>query len=285
MKNIFVLSLSLLSVSVFAQQKVLTQAIITTKTSIIVPEGQDDQNVPPPPPGGPGEEVRVMRFGGEGDTKSITTMKGDLIKTYTETDMGRTTIIRDNKNKKTTTLLEMMGTKNGFYASDEEQEQMRKQMDSMMQSRRQSGDQARTFTPPTYDILYTADTKKIAGYNCKKAYVVATRKNGKKDSSEVWYTPDFKIQGLSSTGGAGGGIVSVFMRNAGLGGLDKIDGFPMKYETTMGRGRKMIVEVQKIVTDKDIADKEFDVPKDFTLKPMKEMQNAFGRGNFQIRHD
>jgi hypothetical protein len=38
----------------------------------------------------------------------------------------------------------------------------------------------------------------------------------------------------------------------------------------------MIVEVTKIDTGKDIAAKEFEVPKDFDLKPMKEMQNMMG---------
>ena len=250
----------------------------------MVQEGQDEQNVPPPPPSGNGDEVRIIRFGGEGDTKSITTIKGDMVKTFTETDMGRTTIIRDNKNKKTTTLLEMMGNKNGFYATDEEQEQMRKQMDSMMQSRRQGTDQIRS-APSSFEVINTTATKKVAGYNCKKVYIVATRQNGNKDSSEVWYTPDFKLGGLNSTGGAGGGIGSLFSRNTTMGGFDKLDGFPMQYETRMGRGRKMIVEVQKVVTDKEIADKEFIIPKDFTLKPIKDMQNGMGRGGFQIGRD
>jgi hypothetical protein len=40
-----------------------------------------------------------------------------------------------------------------------------------------------------------------------------------------------------------------------------------------------------VETNKDIAAKEFDVPKDFDLKPMKEMQKMMqgGQGNFQIR--
>ena len=224
-----------------------------------------------------------MRFGGDGDTKSTTTLKGDMIKTFTESEMGRTTIIRDNKNKKTTTLMEMMGNKSGFFATDEEQEQMRKQMDSMMQSRRQEADQARNNTIPTYEVINSSGAKKIAGFDCKKALIVSTRRNGNKDTTNVWYCPDFKLQGLNSTGGAAGGIMGAFMRNAGLGGLDKLQGFPMSYQMQMGRGRKMVVEVQKLITDKDVADKEFEIPKDFVLKPMKEMQNSFGRGNFQMR--
>ncbi len=286
MKKIFILLFSSISVAGFAQQKVITQAIITTKTTIVSPD--EDENTPPPPTmgGDGGGEVRMMRFGGDGETKSVTTLKGYMVKTFTETEMGRTTILRDNANKKTTTLMEMMGNKTGFYASDEEQEAARKQLDSMMRAGRQgqeNNNAQQQTTPPTFEVVNTEDSKKIAGYACKKALLIRTRSNGNKDTTQVWYNPDFKLQGVVSTGGAGGGFGS-FMRNAGLGGLDKLDGFPMLYETQMGRGRKMIVEVTKLVTNKEIADKEFEVPKDFTLKPMKEMQNSFGPGRgFQMR--
>jgi hypothetical protein len=55
----------------------------------------------------------------------------------------------------------------------------------------------------------------------------------------------------------------------------------MMYEMNMRRGRKMLVEVTKIDSSKEIKDKEFEVPKDFDLKPIKDMQN--GNGTFQIR--
>lgn len=283
MKRILFFLLSSASFAALAQPKVLTQAIITTKTTIISPDDEDGGG-PPPPPAPDGAEVRVMRFGGDGETKTVTTLKGDMVKTYSETDMGRFTTLRDNKNKKTTTLMEMMGTKRGFYATDEEQEQMRKQMDSLMQSRRQGDDNnglQRNNTPTTYEVINADGAKKIAGYQCKKALIIRTRGNGTKDTTEVWYNPEFKFEGLASTGGTGGGMMGGFSRNAGLGGLDKLEGFPMQYTTNMGRGRKMTIEITKIVTDKEIADKEFEVPKDYDLKPMKEMQNG-GRG-FQLR--
>ena len=55
-----------------------------------------------------------------------------------------------------------------------------------------------------------------------------------------------------------------------------------KDEMKMNRGRKMMVEVIKINIDKEVAEKEFDIPKDFVLKPIKEMQNGNGPG-IQIR--
>ena len=68
-----------------------------------------------------------------------------------------------------------------------------------------------------------------------------------------------------------------------LSGLDKINGFVMRYEMNMRRNRKMEVEVTKIDLKKEIEDKEFLVPKDFEVKPMKEMENMFRQGGFQNR--
>jgi hypothetical protein len=282
MKKILLLFLMAASVAANAQTKVITQAIITTKTTIVSPEG-DDANVPPPPPGADGEQRVTFRFGGDGETKTVTTLKGDLIKTFSESEMGRTTIIRDNANKKTTTLMEMMGNKTGFYSTDEEQEQMRKRMDSMMQSRPQVANNLGAGGASTSTISYVDETKKIAGLQCKKALLITTRPNGNKDTGVVWYCPDFKLQGLPSTGGVSG--FGAFTRTNTVGGLTDLAGFPMQYEIKMNRGRTMTVEITKIVIDKDIADKEFEIPKDFVVKSMKEMQNGGGGGGFQIRMD
>jgi len=281
MKKIITLLLLPASIAVYAQPKLLTQATITTKTTIVSPEGDE-------PPAGNftsenGEQVRVMRFGGDGETKTTTWLKNDLVKTFSESEMGRTTVIRDNSKKMTTTIMEMMGRKTGFYASDEDQVEMRKRMDSMMQTR---GGQNASFggganTPAVYSITYIDESKKIAGYTCKKALVIGTRSNGRSDTSVVWYCPDFKLQNLPSTGGGAGGFGG-FNMTAGATGMENLDGFPMEYERTMNRGRKMTVQVTKLVTDKEIADKEFEIPKDIEIKPMKEMQNGTGPG-MQIR--
>jgi GLPGLI family protein len=280
MKKIVTLIFLATTITAAAQTKVLTQAVITTKTTITSPEGEE-ANASSQQTGPNGEEIRMVRLGGDGETKSVTTLKGDMVKTFTETEMGRTTVLRDNSKKITTTLMEMMGNKTGFYATDEEQEQMSKRMDSMMQSRRQGNDNnARPAAPTGTEISYTGETKKIAGLVCKKAFVIVTRKNGNKDSSTVWYCPDFKLQGLPSTGGLPG--FGGFGRTTTLNGLNDLAGFPMQYEMQMPRGRKMMVEVTKITTDKEVADKEFEVPKDFILKPVKDMQSGDGRG-IQIR--
>lgn len=74
------------------------QATITTKQSLFfAPEGDDA------PAGNftseSGDQVRVMRFGGDGETKTTTWLKNDLVKTFSESEMGRTTLIRDNSKK------------------------------------------------------------------------------------------------------------------------------------------------------------------------------------------
>ncbi|MBK8520174.1 MAG: hypothetical protein IPL54_04600 [Chitinophagaceae bacterium] len=230
-----------------------------------------------------GGEVRVMRFGGgDGETKTTTWLKNDLTKTFSESEMGRNTVIRDNAKKVTTTIMEMMGRKSGFYATDEDQAQMRKRMDSMMQSRGgQNGSiGAGSNTPATYSVIYLDESKKIAGYACKKALVVAARSN-RSDTTTVWYCPDFKLQHLVSTGGAAGGFGG-FNTTSGPTGMELLNGFPMRYERNMPRGRQMTVEVTKLVIDKEVADKEFEISKDIEIKAMKDMQNGSGPG-MQIR--
>lgn len=266
-----------------AQQKIVTQATITTKTTIVAPD--DDEGGAQQTIGG-GEEMRVMRFGGDGETKSTTYVKNDLVKTFSESEMGRNTVIRDNSKKITTTIMEMMGRKSGFYASDEDQENMRKQIDSMMQSRGGQNRMAGNSGPVTTEVVELNETKKISGYECRKALLISKRSNGRADTTTVWYTPEFKIQGVSSTGGFGGGGFGGFttQSQSSSGAMDKLNGFPLQYERNMGRGRKMTVQVTKIVIDKEIADKEFELPKDIEIKAMKDMQNGMpGSGRVEFR--
>lgn len=268
------------SIAVNAQPKVLTQAIINTKTTIVSPEG--DEAPAQTITSGDGGETRIMRFGGDGETKTTTWLKNDLLKTFSESEMGRTTVIRDNSKKITTTIREMMGKKTGTYATDEDQAEMRKRMDSMMKSRGQNISLGgSTAAAPVYNIVYFDETKKIAGFNCKKALIIATR-SGKSDTTSVWFNPDFKLQNLPSTGGVAAGFGG-FTPATGPTGMDLLEGFPMQYERNMARGRHMTVEVTKLVIDKDIADKEFEIPKDIEVKSIKDMQNGAGGPMIQIR--
>lgn len=280
MKRILFIPVLGLSMSASAQQKVITQATINTTTNVIAPEEEDVQNIQ-----NTGSNFRMFQNFGDGETKSTTWLKNDMIKTVIKSDMGRTTIIRNNGLKVTTTLMEMMGNKTGFYVSDEDQAEMKRKRDSMMANHK-PGDSGsvRTMpanTPTNVDISYSEETKIIAGYVCKKAYVITTRLLGFKDTTVVWYTPEFKLQNVSSTGGLSG-----FGNMGAVNGLDKVDGFVMGYEMKMRRNRRMEVEVKKIDLGKEISDKEFDISKDFEVKSLKEMggnMNIGGQGGFQIR--
>lgn len=279
MKRIITFCFLLSAINGFAQPKAITQAIVTTKTTIVAPE--EDENIPNTNPGNGGEEMRIIRFGGDGETKTTTWLKNDLVKTFSETEMGRTTTIRDNSKKMTTTIMEMMGKKMGFYASDSDQAIIRKRMDSMMQSRNPNGRQVSSDTTSVSVIHYFEETRKIAGYDCKKALIVTTRANGKSDTTTVWYAPEMKLTGIISTGGSFGGFGGFSPQAAGPSPLEGLNGFPMQYERNMNRGRKMTVVVTKLVTDKEITDKEFEIPRDIDLKSVKDMQN--GPGGFQMR--
>lgn len=284
MKHILFFAMAFCTGTAMAQPKIVSNATINTTTNVIAPEEEDVSNIQ-----GQGQEgtrggMMMFRNFGDGETKSVTQVKNDMVKTVIKTDMGRSTIIRDNAAKLTTTLIEMMGNKTGFYSTDDEQAAMRKSMDSMMQAR--SKDSASTTKrgqdTSTVEVSYTEETKKIAGYNCKKAFLVTIRLLGLvKDTSIVWYTPEFKVKNVSSVGGG------FSMGMGGSGGastsnsMEKIDGFVMRYETKMRRNRTMIVEVTKIDLTKEIADKDFEIPKDFEVKPMKEMRSMIGGGGGQ----
>ena len=62
----------------------------------------------------------------------------------------------------------------------------------------------------------------------------------------------------------------------------------MQYEMSMRRGRRMVVEVTKIDLKKEVTEKDFEIPKDFDVKPVKEFQGMMqgmmqGGGGMQFR--
>lgn len=277
MKNIFTIAFILAAITCYAQPKLINQAIITTKTTIVVPEGEEEQTKTFTTEDG---QERIVRYNiGNSETKTITTLKNDMVKTLTENETNRTTLIRDNAKKTSTTILEMMGKKTGFFATDEEQAQAAKRIDSMLTSR----DGERTYrkrTTPVFKTEYIDETKMIAGYTCKKALVIGTTDN-KADTTVVWYCPDFKLQNITSTGETArvfAGITARIQPN----GMENLEGFPMQYEKNMSRGRKMTVQVTKLVIDNNVADKEFDIPKDIELKSLKYMEGGGGSGNVRV---
>ncbi len=262
----------------YGQPKIYRQAQIATTTNIIAPEEDDSQNMQ-------GRDGGGMNFRNmmDGEFKFVTLVKNDMTKMTIKSEVVHATIFRDNDKKLTTTIMEMMGNTNGFYITDQEQVEMQKMRDSMMAERRKKDTTMRQFPQPDrntnlpVEVSVTNESKKIAGYVCKKAFLITTRLLGNKDTVTIWYTPEFKIDNVATTGGMNA-LPMMGNMMPQLNGLDKIEGFVMRYEMNMRRGRRLESEITKVELDKNIADTEFELPKNVEIKPMKEMQNMFGGG-------
>ena len=276
MRSFFLFSFLISSAAAFAQPKMVTQAIISTTTNVIAP---DDEDVSQIQNQGGGGGFNFRNFG-DGETKTTTYIKNDLVKTSFKSESFRGSIYRNNAAKTTTTIFEIMGNKQGISATDDDQVAMRKKADSMMKERAKTDTnmqrRPRNTEQSPVTVAYSDESKKVAGYNCKKAYIITDRLLGK-DSLEVWYTPEIKFPNVSSTGGTSG-LGSMMGGNSN--NFDKVDGFVMQYERSMPRGRKMEVKVTKIEIS-EVADKEFELPKDVEIKTMKEMSEQ-GGGMFRM---
>ncbi|MFT3701620.1 MAG: DUF4412 domain-containing protein [Agriterribacter sp.] len=275
----------MLCTAAFAQQKTMDRAIVKSKTEITFPENNNRGG------GDAGDDLGGGRPTGM-ESKNTVYYKGDLIKTYNQSDFGNNTVIIDKKNKRTTTLIEAMGRKSGFYSTEEDEKVMRDNMQKRMDSIRQArggADSQRAPRQNDVQVINTNETKKIAGYTCKKAILKTTSRQGEVNETTVWYAPDLAMPAnypVMGVGAGGGGGFARSMRGGGAGGrggfggitgVEKINGFIMAYEITRPNGFKMQTEVTSIEVNPDIDDKIFEIPKGYDLKPMSEMQNQMGR--------
>lgn len=283
-KNVLIGMFILIGSYGMAQQKTIERAVVKSKTEITFPENPNRQADGDGDGGGAPTGM---------ESKNTVYFTKDFIKTYNETDFGNNTVIVDRQNKKTTTIIEAMGRKTGYYSTEADEAEMRKRMqdrmDSLRQARGAQGGQntPNNYTAPEAEIVKTEETKKIAGYTCKKAIVKTKSRQGDINEMTVWYTPDFKMaegfpaSGNAGFGGGGRGFSGSFgggrgrMGFGGFAGLDKIEGFVMGYEMSRPNGFKMNMEVTKVELDMDIPVKTFEVPKGIELKPASEMQNMF----------
>lgn len=257
-------------------QKVVDKAIIKMKTDITFPENFN-------PGGGDGGGGGGFQMPREMESNTTVWYKGKFTKMENQNDFNTSQTIIDRENKKTTLLMEAMGKKMGFYSTDADQEAMQKRMDSMRAVRRDSLEKmGLNFARNEPEITVGTETKTIAGYTCKKAIIKTKGQNGQVSETVVWFTPDFKMgEDYSLNGGSGGGGM---MRNMGMTpqGLDKINGFPMEYEIVRQNGMRVHMVVTKVQLDADIADKTFEIPKGYDLKPMSEMGGPGGGMRFRM---
>ena len=282
MKKI-VLSAVLLAAGIvaFAQPKIVERAIVKAKTEITFPENFSFGG-----PGGPGG-------GGDGppggftmprDMETTTTMtySPDYMKIESLSDFGNNVVITDRKKKVTTTLIEAMGRKTGWFTSDAEAEAQRLRQDSLRKARRDSlAELGLTFTDNKPELIYSDETKKVSGYTCKKVTIKTKGQNGQVTENVIWYNPDFKLAETSTAasanpGGFGGGGRGRMSMMSGVPGLDQINGFPMEYESVRDNGFKLHMIVLKLQVDPTIDEKTFEVPKGFDVKPQSTFEGQGG---------
>jgi hypothetical protein len=264
-KKLLLVGLAVMGFSV-TQAQIKTNATIVTKTVI---ESEDDDAPPPPPPSGDGGVRMVVRFGGDGETKYTTYVKNGLVKTVTESETINSTSIRDNDKKTTINLMTMQGQTSGTITTDAQREEMSLKMDSIMKASGRNFGNRTDGNGPTVEVVLKPETKKIAGILCNRAIIAVTRRNTT-DSNEVWYAPGIKINNVVSTGQPSAAFGGLSFGNRSVGGIlgvDKLDGFLMAYKGSQGRGRTIKIEVTKIDFDKEVKDKEFEVPKGIEVKP------------------
>jgi GLPGLI family protein len=275
MKQLLAICTLALSMHVQAQ-KVVDKAIIKMKVETTFPENFN--------PGGGGPDGGGGNFQMPRDIEVNSTVwyKGNFTKMESQSDFGTNQTIIDREAKKTTLLMEMMGRKMGYYSTEADQEAMQKRMDSARIARRDSLEKlGLNFARNEPEITIGNETKTIAGFNCKKAIIKTKNQSGQVSETVVWFTPDFKMgEGYTLNGGGGGGGM---MRMMGMTpqGMDKINGFPMEYEITRQNGMKVHMVVTKVQLDAEIADKTFEIPKGYDLKPMSEMGGPGGGMRFR----
>ena len=174
--------------------------------------------------------------------ESVVYFKNDW--TRGETTMGYGTVITlyDPDKKESYVCMDMMGKKSAIKTTEEEAEKQKKEM----------GD---------YDVKLSDDTKKIAGYVCKKA-TVTMKKDGDASSFDVWYTDALPHSSNSKYAWKG------------------VDGFSMEFtmeQNSMGGNIKMKMTCTS-VEKTTVSDDKFKLPEGYEVKTMEEMKKQWGGG-------
>jgi GLPGLI family protein len=152
---------------------------------------------------------------------------------------GSTIAITDAKTKETIVLMDMMGKKNAIKSTAEE---------TQKEQEKNAGE---------YDVKITDETKKIAGYTCKKAIV--TFKDSEKEPIEVWFTDEIASpsSGRVMFKGINGFLMEfVTEQKTGMGPLK------MKFSCT---------KVEKVPVSDDL----FKVPEGYTVMTKEELMKQF----------
>ncbi len=242
-------------------QQVVNEATLELLVETVFPEGTGPTvNAP--------EGAMIMRIG-DGEIKSKLFFKTGNYRLDNDMGMGKNSVIYDAPTKTTTTLMEMMGKKFGFYTNDEDFKKMQAANDSGRQRQ-----QIQAYNPEVF-IEYMSETKKIAGMLCNKAILRYKNSKGEEVQQIVWYSPEFKLGEDFKLNG--------MLRMANLPGLQKLKGFPMEFDLVRQNGAKVHYQVTKVNLNAKVDDKLFLVPKDYDVKPQSEMNRGGRPGEMQFR--
>jgi GLPGLI family protein len=166
--------------------------------------------------------------------------RGGLVKTEIISGMGKQVEILNTKEKTTTSLLDIMGQKFSIKTSAQEiQDEISK--------------------APKTQIIYTDETKEIAGYVCKKVIVKFKEKDSDTETEVIAYlAEDFSNEG-------------VYLDNPVFNG---IKGILLEFEINADEISMKFIATS--VNKKNIPEKEFAVPEDFKETTKDELQEMFG---------
>ena len=148
-----------------------------------------------------------------------------------KTMMGDQNVITDTKAKTTVLLMNMMGKKMAITMNDDGKEK------------------------PTPTIVYSKETKKIAGYECKKAIYTTKDEAGEEQDLEVFYTEEIPSEA-----------------NDKLPGLK---GYPLEYSIN-AQGMLMTLAAKSVSKEK-VSKKLFQIPEGYEEMSMEDFMKSMGQ--------
>ena len=166
------------------------------------------------------------------------TIKGQKTKSEIQTQMGSQIGITDYQTETKTQLINMMGQK---YAIPQTAEEIKEEIKG----------------EPEGEVQVTDETKTIAGYSCTKA-IVTVNDDGTKVTYEVWFSKEFGAENANFDNPIYKDINGVLMEFSMI-----TPQFTMKFQA---------IDVDK----KKVSSKEFDIPSDYTVTTMEELQSKMG---------
>jgi hypothetical protein len=240
-----------------AQQKLITQGYLEYNVKYSSASVFDMPPPPPPPPPVPGASTdSVFQYRSAEDGINIKFWFKSGKERVVNDQYGRTTFLFNTAKDSIITLREINGTRTGTVATGKEQEDMNRYMDSLM-----------AVKPELVNLRNTweaNESRNILGLECKKIIMISENQYAKADTTIVWYYPGYKLPNDFIF------ITENLKYRTKLKLLNEVPGLPVKIEISVSPKINAVIELKKISIEKQIADKEFIVPKDFILKPLKE---------------